>query len=341
MGTTLEISVYRTEPESADSIADLNAAYAEIADIDRLMSLYRGDSELVRLNSAAGSGMSAVSAKVFDVLSAASHYTRLSSGALDVTVQPLVDLWGFYDVSQAKIPSREDVDVVRRRIGMDRLSLDAQSRRVSMVAGTALDLGGIAKGYAVDRAVTILKARGVPAGLVNLGGNVGVFGQREGGQPWLVGIRHPRTNSLMAEVQLLEGAVATSGDYDRYFEMDGKRYSHILDPRTGWPVEGVLSLTVVAPNATAADALSTAAFVLGPDKGLELLARCADVEGILVQPDGVSDGFVAKMTSTGSAKGADQFPQILFGSDIAIQRAPTGLHDNDAFKAECVWPLPQ
>ena len=172
--------------------------------------------------------------------------------------------------------------------------------KISLAEGTRLDLGAIAKGFAVDKAVGVLNARGVSAALVNLGGNVGVFGPAPGGGPWSVGIQHPREDRLIGEVRLTEGAVATSGDYDRFFEVDGHRYGHVIDPRTGWPTQGVYSVTVVAPSAVAADALSTAAFVLGPDKGSALLNRCRQVDGFFVEPIVRTHGVVEQGEYSGS-----------------------------------------
>lgn len=330
MGTTLEITVYRPETESAASVDDLEAAYAEVVEIDQLMSLYRGDSELSALNARAGEGLLPVSASTADVLRASLHYADLTGSALDVTVQPLVELWGFYNVSTAKVPSRGEIESVMQRIGIDRATLDDPSRQVALASNTALDFGGVAKGYAVDRAVEALKTRGVSAGLVNLGGNVSVFGQAEAGRPWRIGIRHPRENRLIGRVNLMSGAVATSGDYDRYFEFEGKRYSHILDPRTGWPVEDIYAVTVVAPNATTADALSTAAFVMGEKRGMDLLSRCVGVEGVLIQPD-VDTGVLTAVRA-----GSDGISIEIDAVVTTKKRTSAGYKDVTPIEG-CVW----
>ncbi|NKB42724.1 MAG: FAD:protein FMN transferase [Alphaproteobacteria bacterium] len=335
MGTTLEISVYRSEAESAASLNDLEAAYAAVVEIDQLMSLYREDSEIVLLNAQAGGGPLAVSMHTGNVLSAATHYASISHSALDVTVQPIVDLWGFYDVATAQVPSQGQVDAVLQRVGIDNVTWDSENGQVALAPGAGLDFGGIAKGYAVDRAIAILQDRGVAAGLVNLGGNVGVFGQASQNRPWRIGIRHPRENRLIGQVSLMSGAVSTSGDYDRYFETDGKRYSHIVDPRTGWPVEEIFSLTVVAPNATAADALSTAAFVLGADQGLGLLSRCKGVRGILVQPDAESESLLAVQTDVQRDHPNVQSPSFEVDSKVATKTWP-GIATPIA---DCIWPV--
>ena len=286
MSTALDVTVYRRDLELVDAGSDLDAAFAAITEIDQLMSLYKNESELVALNEQAGSGSVPVSALTFEVLQAAIHYATVSDDALDITVKPLVDLWGFYEVEDAAVPTQDRIDDVRGTTGMNRVALDAADQSVTLDPGTQLDLGSIAKGYAVDRALAVLRERDVPAALINLGGTIGVLGTHPSGRPWAIGVRHPRDNLLMGEIRLEAGAVSTSGDYDRYFEHEGNRYSHILDPRTGWAVEGVYAVTVVAANAAAADALSTAAFVLGPNDGMALLTTCAGVEGLLVEPSG-------------------------------------------------------
>lgn len=286
MATSLDITVYRPASHSALAEQDLIAAHAVIAEIDRMMSLYRPDSELVLLNAKAGQGPVSVSAPIFEVLQAANSFARRSGGAFDVTVTPLVELWGFYRNDRVVVPSQDAIEEARRRVGMDRLTIDAAARAVALARETAIDLGAIAKGYAVDRAIAELKVRDVPAALVDLGGNIGVLGARPDGNPWKIGLQDPRKNGLIGSVSFNAGAVATSGDYDRYFEHDGQRYSHIIDPRTGWPVSGVAATTVIAPTAMAADALSTAGFVLGPEAGLALIASIPGAAGLVVGTDG-------------------------------------------------------
>ncbi|MGB1875600.1 MAG: FAD:protein FMN transferase [Rhodospirillaceae bacterium] len=304
MGTTLEISVYRPEAEAALGLEDLAVAHATIVEIDERLSLYKSNSELVEVNAKAGKGLQPISSQFSDVLSASTHFGDLSGGALDVAIQPLIALWGFYDVSTAEVPPNNEVSKVMSRVGIDHVQIAKDGTQVAMASGAGMDFGGIAKGVAVDRAIEVLKARGVPAGLINLGGNIRVFGALAEGRAWRIGIRHPRESRIIGQVSLTSGAVATSGDYDRYFIHDGKRYSHILDPRTGWPVENIYSLTVVAPDATTADALSTAAFVLGEKQGMQLLTRCSDVEGVLLRPSATSDNLDAIATTINTQSAA-------------------------------------
>ncbi len=345
MGTTLEATVYRPATASTLAQADLEAVYQAVIEIDQLMSLYRPESELVALNGQAGAGPIGVSAPTLEVLQAAQHYARLSSGALDITVQPLVELWGFYRMERTSIPPLAEIQEVLRQIGPDRMNLDAAARTVVLAAGSRLDLGSIAKGYAIDRALASMRARGVPAALIDLGGNIGVLGQPPDGRPWTVGLRHPRRDQLIGILRFRSGAVATSGDYDRYFEVEGRRFSHLLDPRTGWPAEEVYSVTVLAPNATAADALSTAAFVLGPEPGMALLSDCPGVEGVLIQPlagqlpEKQDSAELAVSTTTGlSQEGAASFV-LEPGTDATLRSPAQGA--KPFVIGDCVLPIHQ
>ncbi|MFQ5743834.1 MAG: FAD:protein FMN transferase, partial [Acidobacteriota bacterium] len=292
MGTALEITVYRPPAEHEVAVVDLRAGYAAVQEVDRRMSLYRDDSELVLLNSRAGEGFVPVSPGLYQVLAAAVHYQRASGGAFDATVTPLVQLWGFYRQQGQSVPPPFAIEAELRKVGAGRIELQPGHQMVALAPETRVDLGAIAKGYAVDRVVDTLAARGVPAALVNLGGNIGVFGSPPGGDAWSVGVRHPRPGTaLLGNLEIPAGwAVATSGDYERFFEADGRRYSHLLDPRTGWPVQEIMAVTVVAPDGMTADALSTAAFVLGRQEGLALLESCIDVEGLVVVRAEAVDG---------------------------------------------------
>lgn len=314
MGTTVEVTVYRPATDSTEAAADLDAALKIIADVDAGMSLYKADSELVALNAQTGQGIVGVSANLFDVLAASDFYATLSGGAFDVTIQPLVALWGFYDVSDGAVPSQDDVDAVLEFTGPDHMRLDRADTSVTLNTGSAIDLGGIAKGYAIELALAALRDRDVPAALVNLGGTIGVLGSRPDGKAWAVGLKHPRQEQLVGRLEFAEGAIATSGDYDRYFEVDGQRYSHLLDPRTGWPVDTLMALTVLAPTATAADALSTAAFILGPDEGMALIESCKNVMGVAMAA-GEDGQLTARVT---------QFPEDA--------RAGLSLHPTDAIE---------
>ena len=337
MGTLLEATVYRPARASELAQADLETVHRVVLGIDQLMSLYHPESELVALNARAGTGPIEVSAPTLQILQASEHYRRLSGGALDVSVQPLVELWGFYRMERTSIPPLAEIQAALGQIGAGRLDLDRAAQTATLATGSRLDLGSIAKGYAIDRAIAALGSRGVPAALIDLGGNIGVLGQPPGGRPWSIGIQHPRENHLIGLLQFRDGAIATSGDYDRYFEVQGRRFSHLLDPRTGWPAEDLYAVTVVAPNATAADALSTAAFVLGPDEGMALLAACQGVEGVLIEPDTAGDSARLIVSTTGSTPEGVSF--ALESETTATLRSLQG-RTGSASLPDCVWPVP-
>ncbi|HUH13024.1 MAG TPA: FAD:protein FMN transferase [Longimicrobiales bacterium] len=285
MGTFLEVRVWHADETRARTALD--AAHGEVLRVDSLMSTYRPASELSRANRAAGTGRSTpLSPATAEVLAAALGYARLSDGALDVTVGPLVDVWGFYG-EEGRLPPRPVLDSARALTGWRRLALSDSGDSVRLPrAGMRLDFGAIAKGYAVDRAVAALRVAGAERAMVDLGGNVGVLGAAPAGGAWRVGLRDPRNPSeALAVVAMEDGAVATSGDYERFFVADGVRYAHIVDPRTGVPVRGTASVSVLAASALASDALSTALYVLGPAEGA-CLAAAQGVEALWIRDPG-------------------------------------------------------
>ncbi|MEQ8507780.1 MAG: FAD:protein FMN transferase [Rhodospirillaceae bacterium] len=319
MGTTLEITLYRPEVQALQALADLEAAHALIAAFDRSMSLYKPDSDIVSLNARAGSGPVSISDSFYNILVASNYYANLSAGAFDITVQPLVELWGFYRNTRQILPPQEDVDTVLKRVSYKNVVLNKESKSVSLEKGIAIDLGGIAKGFAIDDTVELLKSRGVTAALINLGGTVAVFGPAPSGDVWSVGIQHPRENRLIGRIRLTDGAVSTSGDYDRFFEVDGVRYNHLIDPRSGWPVPGLNAVTVVAPTATAADALSTAVFVLGAEKGLKLLSGCLGTYGVFIRPTDNKDSADNRLNAIYTQGGnADDVTLLLDNVDTSL-----------------------
>ncbi len=338
MGTILEATVYRPSRDTRLAQADLEAVHTEVLEIDQLMSLYRPESELVALNTRDGTGPIRINTPTLQILEASEHYRRLSGGALDISIQPLVELWGFYRMERTSIPPPAEIQAALGKIGADRLEVDQAAQTAMLATGSRLDLGGIAKGYAIDRAIAALGTREVPAALIDLGGNIGVLGQPPGGRRWSVGIQHPRESYLAGLLRFRDGAVATSGDYDRYFEVQGRRFSHLLDPRTGWPAEDLYAVTVIAPNATAADALSTAAFILGPDEGMALLAACQGVEGVLIQPEEAGNqARLLVVTTIGSTPEEGVSFALESETETTLRRAQTGAEPSSL--PECVWPI--
>ena len=284
MGTIVEITIAHDDEERARDA--MEAVFAELERIDALLSTYRPDSEVSRMNGSAFVEPVPVSVELFRLLSRSLEIGRLSNGAFDVTIGRLVDLWQLDE--GGSIPDRESIDVLLPAVGYEKISINEDDRSVRFLSdGVQVDLGAIGKGYAVDRAVDLLVDRGIKSAIVDAGGDLRLVGSRPGKDYWRIGVRHPREASrLLVGLDLADTAVVTSGDYERFFMIDDKRYHHLLDRRTGYPAKGCQSVTVIAPLTADADAYATAAFVLGPEKGIELLRETGGVEGIIVDAEG-------------------------------------------------------
>lgn len=268
----------------------MEAAFDVQDRIEALLSDFRDDSELSRVNREAAEHAVPVSEMTFDVLRQSVHFSQLSNGAFDVTVGPLVDLWRQAGRTNEP-PTAEALAEARRKVGSDKLILDEKNHTVRFaVAGMRVDLGGIGKGYAVDKAVEAMKKQGALGGMVDLGGNIRCFGQPPRGQDcWRVGLQDPNvaSNALgpsqpLRILALTEESVATSGDYRRFVKVQGTKQSHIIDTQTGQGAKKLVSDTIIAPDATTADALSTAVNVLGAEAGLALIERVPGTEAILI-----------------------------------------------------------
>lgn len=246
-----------------DRASAARAAAAAIADVHRIeakYSRYTADSVTTAINRAAGGAAVAIDDETLALLRYADQCWRTSDGAFDVTAGVLRRAWRF-DAKPARVPTIGEVDAARALIGWELVELSERHVRLP-VAGMEIDFGGIGKEYAADRAATVLASHGVAHALVNLGGDVRALGGQADGRPWRIGIVHPREpGAVIGEVDLVDGAIATSGDYQRYIEVEGTRYAHILDPRTGWPVAYWQSASVVAPVCTLAGSLATIAML--------------------------------------------------------------------------------
>ncbi len=286
MGTAVSVRIDGVASTAAHGHMD--AAFGAIRAVDARFSNYQAESELSVLNASAADGAQPVSAEMAALLAEAMVWGKRSGGAFDCTVGPLVRAWGFFK-REGRIPAPEDLAQARRVTGWGHLTFDEAARTLAFDAlGVELDFGAIGKGYAVDRAMAVLRERGVANALVDAGGNFYAIGAPAGRPHWRIGIRHPlRRDDLLADLEFADAGIATSGGYENYFEAEGRRYVHIIDPRTGYPVEGMLSTTVLAPTATAADALSTATFVLGVEAGLALIEALPETECLFVsgRPD--------------------------------------------------------
>ncbi|ADJ29573.1 FAD:protein FMN transferase [Nitrosococcus watsonii] len=274
MGTGYSVKITDLPAGIDPKILDRNIARL-LEEINGLMSTYQADSELSRFNRNKRTDWISVSAEIVKVLEEAQGISRLSKGALDVTVGPLVNLWGFGPGFYTnEVPSRREMEAEKERVGFKQLQIRHSPPAVRKKRGDIyVDLSAIAKGYGVDRIAEFLEAQGIYNYLVDIGGEERIKGHGPKGTPWRIAIERPVAGERRVQriLELDSGAVATSGNYRNYFEQDGKRYSHTLDPRTGWPITHQLaSVTVVNATAMRADALATALLVLGPEQGLRL-----------------------------------------------------------------------
>lgn len=280
MGTLVEIKAYGDDRELLEK--GIDDAFAEMVRLEQLFSTRIPESEISRISST--EEPLDVSDETVALLTLGQKIARQSNGAFDMGLGKLKQLWDI-ESDAPQVPDDEVLQKALQGVGPD--SLEIEGQQVSKkLPGVKIDLGGIAKGYAVDRAANLLHQNGILSAAVNAGGDLRLVGNRQG-TPWRIGIQHPRkSGEVIATVKLEDRAVVTSGDYERYFERDGVRYHHLFDPKTGRPARGCQSVTVVAEDAASADALATAAFVLGPQAGLALLEKLPDVEGYLIAADG-------------------------------------------------------
>ncbi len=282
MGTRVSVDLW--SDDEARGRALVTTVLDEYRRIDAAMSTYKPTSEVSLVNREAGARAVPITAELFDLVRDALELSRLSAGAFDITYESVGYL---YDFRARSHPSRDAIDALLGAIDYRLVVLDEQTRSISFGRpGMRINLGGIAKGYAVERGAALLRAAGIEHAMLNAGGDTRVLGDRRG-RPWVVGIRHPRVDGeIVTRLPLQDEAISTSGDYERFFEEDGRRYHHILDPATGEPTEGVLSVTVIGPDATMTDGLSTTVFVLGAERGIALIESLAGYEAIVVEASG-------------------------------------------------------
>ncbi len=280
MGTSVEVRAYNGD-EGTRRVA-IDEAFAAIAEVDRLMSNYRGDSELAAVNAGAAASPIRISDPLLSVIAAAQQVSDRSGGAFDITVGPLVKLWGFHD-KKPHVPSAAELDAVRPLVDYRNLLLDPAAHTLRFAKpGVEIDLGGIAKGFAVELAANVLKRHGL-SGFIDAGGNQYMLGLPPGKSSWMVGVRDPdRPDGLIGTIDSSAGSVSTSAAYATFLTADGKRYGHIMDPRTLHPTDACLSVTTISVDGTLADAVSTAAFVLGPERGLALIDSFPRMSGVIV-----------------------------------------------------------
>jgi len=290
MGTGVSVHLWHENAEEGMSVVE--EIFAEVARIDGLMSTYIAGSEISEINRSAADGPVAAGDELINLILRSLDISVLTHGAFDITYESVGQ---YYDFRERRRPDAATIQEGLERIDYRLVEVDRLAGTVRFLEpGVRINLGGIAKGYAVERAVNLLRSRGIRHAIVTAGGDSRLLGDRRG-QPFMVGIRDPRNEGEVALTMPLEDeAISTSGDYERYFEENGIRYHHIIQPTTGEPASGVRSATIVGPDAVLTDALSTSVFVLGVDRGLRLIATLPDYEGIVIDAEGrlfYSDGL--------------------------------------------------
>ena len=292
MGTVFNIYLYEEDETRAE--AALAAAFEEIERLDQTLSNYRPSSELSRINRLAGREAVTTDPEVFSLLESALSFSSQTGGAFDVTVGPLMRAWGFFR-GQGRLPDTEELNAARDKTGHEKVKLDRTSRTVRFaVPEMEIDLGAIGKGYAVDRAASVLGESGIGAALIDAGSST-MYAMKSppGEDGWKVHVPDPQDRSRSISVlSLRDQSISTSGNYEKFFELGGRNYCHVLDPRTGMPVEGVLQTTLIAADGTTTDALSNAAFVIEPKAACEILASVAGVRAMWVLSGGETNQVV-------------------------------------------------
>jgi thiamine biosynthesis lipoprotein len=283
MGTVVEIIVADPHKNRAENA--IEKAFSEIKRIENLADPIHGY-ELKRLNNNAGKRPVPVSEELFLIITKAVRYGKLTHGAFDISIAPVLELWGFLgEAKDFSIPESKALSAALHLVDYKDIVLNEHDKTVFFSkAGMKLTLAGIAKGYAVGRAISILQREGINDAIVNAGGDVQVIGDKYG-NPWRIGIRHPRKSDEILNAINIKGnkCIFTSGDYERYFVVNNRRYHHIMDPSTGFPTNSsCISVSIICDDPVDADALATSVFVLGPERGMELIDRIPEVEAIMV-----------------------------------------------------------
>ncbi len=285
MGTLVKITAVARDESGAQAAA--TAGFAEIHRLEELLSTWIPTSELSRVNASAGVMPVAVSPETMAVVQGAIQIAEMTSGGFNLAIGPAVDAW---NVSEGqRIPTGSELEALRHMVDLHAVHVDAQTQTIFLEkAGMRIDVGGIGKGYAADQAVAVMKKAGALAGIVALSGDIRTFGRLPGGGKFPVGIQHPRKEGeVLAFIDLEDEAISTAGDYERFFEREGIRYHHILNPRTLQPARGCQSVTVIAREGIWADGLDTGIFVMGAELGMKLVEALPDVEAIIVDHEGL------------------------------------------------------
>lgn len=292
MGTLVSITaVGRTHDLAAEAVS---AGFQEVKRLEQMLSTWISDSELSKVNAAAGRSAVRVSLETMVLVRKSLQVAEMTDGAFNIAIGPAVDAWNIS--AEPRLPTTTELAALKPLVDLQKVHTDVWERTIQLEQpGMRIDVGGIGKGYAADQVVTVMKKAGAAAGVVALSGDIKTFGRLPEGGAFRVGIRHPRKDGeIVAELDLQDEAISTAGDYERFFDKDGVRYHHILDPQTLQPARGCQSVSVVAKEGLWADGLDTGIFVLGAERGMELVEQLEDVEAVIVDAHGrvlVSSGL--------------------------------------------------
>jgi FAD:protein FMN transferase len=285
MGSRFDITVVANDSIKANKYID--TAIAEISRIEKLISSWDDNSQTSEINRNAGIKPVKVDKELFDLIERAIAISKLTDGAFDISYASMDKIWKF-DGSMTKMPSKEEITASVEKVGYQNIVLDKMNSTIFLkLEGMKIGFGAIGKGYAADMAKNLLISKGVPSGIINASGDMNTWGKQPNGNEWKVAITNPMDkNKVFALLPITNGAVVTSGNYEKYVNFNGKRYTHIIDPRTGYPSTGIISVTVFAPKAELADALATSVFVMGKEAGLDRINQLPKIECIIIDDKG-------------------------------------------------------
>lgn len=273
----------------------INNAFKELDRLEKMLNFYSDKSEVSKINKFASERPVKVSKETIEIISKAIYVSDKTNGAFDITMSPVIQLWDFKNKT---IPNHKTIEDRLKLVGYNYISIDQTKSEVSFKKkGLQINLGGILKGYAADRAVNILKKHGIKSGIVAIAGDIKTFGKRPNGEPWRIGIQNPRAaeqplkplknamDEIVATIELSDMSISTSGDYERFFEKDGVRYHHLLSPQTGYPAKGLQSVSIITQDCVFTDAFATGIFIAGLQKGMEILKENG-LDGVIIDKDG-------------------------------------------------------
>lgn len=285
MGSRFDITVVANDSTQANKYID--TAVAEISRIEKLISSWNENSQTSEINRNAGIKPVKVDAELFNLIERAIGISKLTDGAFDISYASMDKIWKF-DGSMTTMPSEKEITASVEKVGYQNIVLDKNKSTIYLkLKGMKIGFGAIGKGYAADKAKILLMSKGVTSGIINASGDMNTWGKQTNGEDWKVAITNPMDkNKVFALLPITNGAVVTSGNYEKYVNFNGKRYTHIIDPRTGYPSTGIISVTVFAPKAELADALATSVFVMGKEAGLDRINQLPKIECIIIDDNG-------------------------------------------------------